>query len=129
MKGPRLEFVVRPIKGKVKRLKHSFDPTKRKISATEVVEDGGYIVYLPTGHSYRLSHRDLVKRGFDRQPNILNFETVNDTRTPAGRYKFAMNDASRQLAWTALEDQVIKSCIRKHGPVVVSEDEDGTTVS
>lgn len=127
MKGPRLEFVVRPIKGKVKRFKHSFDPTKRKISATEVVEDGGYIIYLPTGASYRLSHKDLVKRGFDRQPNILNFETVNDTRTPAGRYKFAMNDKAREIAWKALEDQVIKACVRKHGPVVLEDDYDATS--
>lgn len=123
MKGPRLEYVVRPIKGKVQRAKHSFNPTSRKIEAQQVSEDGGYIVYMPNGTSYRLTHKQLVQKGYDRQPNIINFENVNDTKSPAGRYKHAMTDAARLLAWKALEDQVIRACERRHGPVMEKEED------
>lgn len=127
MKGPRLEFVVRAVKGKVKVPYHNFDPTKKKIVTALKTEDFGYLVYLPNGHSYRLNKDQLKKYGYDRQPTILNFDQVNDTKTPAGRYKFAMDDNQRQKAWTDLEDQVIKSCVRRHGPVTGAvEHETGT---
>lgn len=117
MKGPRLEFVVRPLKGKVKATRHGFNSAKKKIETVQVTEDAGYLVYLPNGHSYRLTKAQLVKHGYDRQPTILNFDQVNDVKTPAGRYKFAMDDVQRKKAWIELEDQVIKACIRRHGPV------------
>lgn len=117
MKGPRLEFVVRPLKGKVKKPYHNFDPQKKKIVSALKEEDAGFLVYLPNGHSYRLTKSQLERRGYDRQPTILNFDQVNDTKTPAGRYKFAMDDKQRKEAWKALEDQVIRACVRRHGPV------------
>ncbi len=128
MKGPRLEFVVRPMKGKVKVPHHSFDPAKKKVVSVLNTEDFGYLVYLPNGNSYRLNKDQLKKYGYDRQPTILNFDQVNDTKTPAGRYKFAMDDAQRKKAWLELEEQVIKACVRRHGPVtgVVEHDTAGT---
>lgn len=127
MKGPRLEFVVRPLKGKRKKPYHSFDPVKKKIVSVLNDEDAGFLVYLPNGHSYRLSKSELEKHGYNRQPTILNFDQVNDTKTPAGRYKFAMDDKQRKEAWKELEEQVIRACVRRHGPVtgVVEHDTAG----
>jgi hypothetical protein len=129
MKGPRLEYVVRPLKGKVKTPHHSFNNKTRQIETTLVNDDAGYLVYMPNGHSYRLSKEQLLKRGYDRQPTILNFDQVNDTKTPAGRYKFAMDDAMRKRAWVELEEQVIKACVRRHGPVSPEVIKDDTASS
>lgn len=120
MKGPRLEFVVRELKGEIKRPHHTVKG--KKIETVLVPEPAGYIVYMPNGHSYRLSREQLVKRGYDRQPSIINFEQVQDTKSPAGKYKFAMDDRQRKVAWKALEDEVIKSCIRRHGPITASKE-------
>lgn len=121
MKGPRLEFVVRELKGEVSRPHHSMNG--KKIETVLAKEPAGYLVYLPSGQSYRLSRDELVKRGFDRQPSIINFEMVQDTKTPAGRYKFAMDDKTRRAAWKLLEEEVIKSCVRRHGPVTAIKEE------
>lgn len=122
MKGPRLEFVVRPIKGMFSYPKHSVE--KKKVVTKHVRKEAGYIVYMPNGTSYHLTHAQLLKGGFDRQPTIINFESVNDTKSLAGRYKFAMDDKTRKSAWQALEAQVIKACHRRHGPVNAGGDED-----
>jgi len=124
MKGPRLAFVVRPIKGNFNRPKHKI--VKKKIETSLEKEAAGYIVYMPNGTSYHLTHKQLLHHGFDKQPTIISFETVNDTKTPVGRYKFAMDDKQRKVAWAEMEQQVIKACQRRHGPVTVG-DEDGIT--
>lgn len=123
MKGARLEFVVRKIDGKIKLPVHSFNPKTKKIEATAREVDAGYIVYMPSGHSYRLSKSQLVKKGFDRQPKIMNLDKVNDTDTPAGRFKHAIDMDARKKAWEDLENDVIKSCVRRHGPVINKETE------
>lgn len=124
MKGPRLEFVVRPLKGNFNRAKHKV--VNKKIEVSFEKEPAGYIVYMPNGSSYHMSHKELLKHGFDRQPSIINFETVNDTKSPAGQYKFAMDDKQRKVAWAALEEQVIKACHRRHGPVNVGDGDDNS---
>lgn len=116
MQGARLEFVVRPLKGKRQAPVHKIEKGKI-VTATRPV-DAGFIVYTPMGQTYRLSKEELVKKGYDRQPEIMNFDQVKDTKSPAGRFKHAMNDAQRQKAWKDLEMQVIRSCERKHGPIV-----------
>lgn len=121
MKGPRLEFVVRELKGEVKKPHHSMKG--KKIETVLAPEPAGYLVYMPNGQSYRLTKEELVKRGFDRQPSIINFEGVQDTKSPAGRYKFAMDDKTRKIAWRALEDEVVKACVRRHGPVTSAKEE------
>lgn len=125
LKGPRLEFVVRPLKGKFKAPKHSVE--KKKLVTSHKEMEAGYIVYMPNGTSYHLTHKQLLRHGFDRQPTIINFETVNDTKSPAGRYKFAMDDKQRKLAWNELEQQVIRSCHRRHGPVNVGDSDDSAS--
>ncbi len=96
MKGARLEFVVRQLKGKRTKVAHSFNPKTRKIEATKTEEDAGYMLYLPSGQSYRLSATELVERKYDRQPEIINLDKVQDTKTPAGRFKFALDEKRRQ---------------------------------
>lgn len=121
MQGARLEFVVRELKGKITRPVTVFDVKQKKLVHTLRSVDAGYMVYLPNGHSYRLTRKELVRRGYDRQPEVLNFDKVTDTKSPAGRFKFAVNMEIRSKAWTELEDEVIKACVRKHGPVIREE--------
>lgn len=134
MQGARLEFVCRKINGNVTKQKMVVKEHKKKGSdgkekithtfATKSVEEGdAYMVYLPTGHSYRLTADQVVKQGFDRQPNILNIERVNDTKTPAGRFKNAINMEEREKAWCELENEVIKLCTRRAGKAERSAEE------
>jgi hypothetical protein len=123
MQGARLEFVVREIKGDVQRPVHAFDKKKLKIVQQVKSQPGGYLVYFPSGQSYRLTRKELMRRGFDRQPSIMNFDQVKDTKSPAGQYKFAMSDEQRREAWAKLENEVIKACVRKHGPIMNKESE------
>jgi len=123
LKGPRLEFVLRPIEGTLVRNKHSYDPKAKKIVVTPTKQEGGYMLYLPTGHSYRLTKKEAMKRGFlNRQPAVLNLDKANDTRTCYGRFKLAINPEEREKAWREMEDEVIKNCVRKHGPVINKEE-------
>lgn len=127
LSGPRLEFVVQKLPGTVTRNKYTAPPTKRQIeknpdletnlsnTITEIVEDAGYMVYFPSGNCYRLSAKELVARGFDREPTILSFDQANSTDTAAGRFKLARNDQVRQKAWKELETEVVRACLRGSG--------------
>lgn len=129
LSGPRLEFVVRALPGTVSRFKHKAPPTKDQVKADPklageltnekipVVEEAGYMVYLPTGFCYRMSPKDLVRRGFDRQPNILSFEQANNTSTPAGRFKLARTEQERNRAMREMEEQIINHCQGRVGKV------------
>ncbi len=114
MQGARLEYVCRKIKESVTTTTVSWDAKNKKlVRKPKQVEM--YMIYLPTGHSYRLTAEQVVTQGFDRQPNILNFERVNDTKSPAGMFKHAINQEAKEAAWKLLEEQVVKLCNRKHG--------------
>lgn len=115
-RGPRLEFVVRELPGKRKRAIHGWDAKKKVITEKAVVEPAGYMIYFPNGTCYRLSQQELVARGYDREPSIINFELVNDTKTPAGMFKYAQNEQTKKAAYRKLEDQVIRACKRRAGP-------------
>lgn len=130
LQGPRLEFVVRKLPGTVTRLRRVPPPTEleRKenprardkelgLTSIEVQEDAGYMLYTPQGMAYRLTGKELVRRNFDREPNIIGFEQANDLKTPAGRFKLARTDAARQKAWLELEKQVMDACLGKLGKV------------
>lgn len=115
IKGARLEFVLRPIKGKRNRVIHSYDKAAKKLVTTEAVDDdGGYMLFTPTGNSYRLTKEQMLKRGFDRQPTIIDFDNAK-ADTPAGRFKFAITDDLRKRAWKEMEEEVIKLCRRRAG--------------
>lgn len=115
LKGARLEFVLRPIKGKRERTVHSWDAAAKKLVTATVEDEPGYMLFLPTGQSYRLSQREAVKRNFLRQPAILNFDGVSNASTPAGRFKFAINDEARKKAWAEMEQEVVNCCKRRAG--------------
>jgi len=123
-RGPRLEFVVRQLKGNRKRAFHSFNDKTRRIEETAKTEPAGYMVYFPNGTSYRLSPAELVQRGFDREPSIINFELVNDTKSPAGKFKFAMSEQTKKAAYRQLEEQVIRACKRRGGYADNEEEKD-----
>jgi hypothetical protein len=123
-RGPRLAFVVRQLKGKRKMQVHKYNPTTHKNDIIMVEKDAGYMVYTPNGTSYRLTKEQLLKSGLDRQPEIINFESVNNTRSPAGRFKYAIDDKARAAAYKELEEQVIRACRRRGATVDTSGDED-----
>lgn len=122
-RGPRLAYVIRPVKTKRVETTHRFDPKTRKVVAVKAKEatTGGYMVYTPNGSSYRISEADMIKGGFDKPPTIINFEMVNDTKTPAGRFKFAIDEESRRKAYLEMEKQVIRACQRRGATVEKDE--------
>jgi hypothetical protein len=114
-RGPRLEFVVRELKGKRKRAFHAWSKELKKVVETTKEEAAGYMVFFPNGTSYRLTREQLLAQGYDREPAIINFELVNDTKSPAGVFKYAMNEKTKQAAYRKLEEQVIRACKRAGG--------------
>jgi hypothetical protein len=115
LKGPRLEFVVRKIPGSVARQIASFDDIENKIVPIDKTQPAGFMVFLPNGHSYRMSQKELDKRGFNRTPNILGFAEANDTNTAAGRFKLAATDAERKKAYGEMEAEVVKASMNRAG--------------
>lgn len=125
--GPRLEFVLKKLSGTVERFKYKAPPTKLerekdhrldKENANQryaVKEDAGYMIFFPTGNSYRLNEKQMIQKGFDRQPDILSFEQANSNDTPAGRFKLARTENAKQRAWLEMEKQVIDACV--HGDI------------
>lgn len=127
LQGPRLEYVIRKLPGTVTRTVFRAPPTKKQVDEDSslakdlsnkpitVVEDAGYMVFLPTGFCYRMSAEELVRRKFDEQPNIISFEQANNTTTPAGRFKLARNETERQRAGREMEEQIVKGCLGRFG--------------
>lgn len=123
-RGVRLEFVVRELKGKRKRVVNGWDAKKKKITEKTVEEAAGYMIYFPNGTSYRLTKDELIQRGFDREPSIINLDQVNDTKSPAGKFKFAMSPDTKLAAYRQMEEQVVKACKRRGGYAESGEDND-----
>ncbi len=122
MKGPRLEFVVVPLKGKKTKLVYSFDEKQRKNVPTVHTNDKEtYLVYCPSGQVHHLTGEQLVKRKFDRQPEVLNFDKIKDTTTPEGQFKFGIDEATRKRGWKAMEAKLIKYCEARTGPIKAGE--------
>lgn len=123
--GPRLEFVVRELKDvQARRRVTKYDKKLKKlVHTTSDVGETLFMVYTPAGNSYRLTHDELKKWGFDRAPAILNLERVTDATSAAGRFKYGVNEETRLKAYRELEEQVIKLCERKHGKATTSVEE------
>lgn len=127
--GPRLEFVLQKLKGTVTRPRHIAPPTQKQREKDEtlgkdlgvetemVVEPAGYMVFLPTGQSYRIS-LDQWKRNvrlretYDREPNMIGYEQANDNKTAMGRYKMARSETVRDKAYREMEQEVIFACTK-----------------
>lgn len=115
LKGPRLEFVVRKIPGSVSRNLSAYDEAEGKVVSIAKEQPAGYMVYLPNGSAYRMSEKELNKRGFNREPNILGFAEANDTKTAAGRFKLAATEDARKKAYGEMEAEVIKASHQRTG--------------
>ena len=113
MKGARLEYVVRKIRGTVMRTKYSYDKKAKKLVEKPYEVADAFMVYMPNGHSYRLTLDELERQGYDKQPGIINLDRVTDANTPAGRFKFAVNEETRRQALNEMEEQIIRSCRRQ----------------
>lgn len=117
LKGARLEFVLKPARGPLKKRISSYDPKEKKIVHTEAVAEKGekgapthYMLYLPNGNSYHLTAQQAVRRNLMREPLIIGLDGVNDNTSPAGRFKFGVNPELRMQAYAEMEQAVIKAC-------------------
>lgn len=112
LKGARLEFVLRPVRGKNKRFIRSYDAKEKKIVTTEAVDEKPhYMLFLPNGSSYHLTAEQATRRGFaGREPNILGLEGVQDNTSSAGKFKFGINEKVRLQGYKEMEEAVIKAC-------------------
>mgnify|MGYP001545353783 CR=1 FL=1 len=117
MNGSRLEFVLREIKGTVTRSVWVHDEVTKQNSQITRIEPAGYMLFLPDGHSYRLTKEDVVRRGFNRPPDILNFEKAQDQKSAAGRFRLAITEAAKQTAYKEMEEEVIRVCTKFAGPL------------
>jgi len=124
LKGARLSHVLKPLKGKRVSFKHSVKDGK--VEGEKVEEDAGFMLYLPNGHSQRLTKEQVAKSGLlNSEPMIINFDQVNDNKSAAGRFKFARTDAARKAAWRELENQLIHLCDRSSGGSTLTIEELG----
>lgn len=116
LQGARLEFVARKLPGTIKQTLFTA-PADGDLGNVrhEVTVDAGYLVYLPTGNAYRLSDKEFKRRGFDREPEILSYESAKDKKTAAGRFKLAVTEQARKKAYAEMEAEVIRICHRRTG--------------
>lgn len=115
--GPgTLSYVTRAVTaGDIFTTTAKFDPKEQQIVKKQVAVVDPVVVFMANGATIVMSMKEAEKRGFLNQPEILNFDSVTDPKTPAGQYKFAMNMLVRQKAFTQLEENVISKCISRHG--------------
>jgi len=114
--GPAsLTFVTRPVTGTVKMEKTIFDKKSRENSKVAVELLDPVIVFFANRSSQVMSGKEATRRGYLQQPEIMNFESVSDAKSAAGRYKFAMRMQDKLEAWQQMEDAVISACISKCG--------------
>lgn len=109
MTGSRLEFVVVPIEGTVKRLKYRFDGKTKggkggKGLVRELVEEpAGYMVYFPRGHVLRIRDKKTLRHhGLDREPHLISLKGLNDPNSAIGKLLSAQNDDERRAALGSL---------------------------
>ena len=113
--GATLSFVTRRVKGEVLTEKTLFNEDTQKIEKKLVEIENPVIVFLPSGSVVLLTEEEAELKGLMDMPEVLNIEDVNDTKTAAGKWKFAMNDSQRQKAWLILENAVIRACTARGG--------------
>ena len=113
--GATLSFVTRRVTGEVLTEVTKFEELSEKNEKKLVPIKDPVIIFLPSGSVILLSEEEAAKRGLMDEPEILNIAQVNDTKTAAGKWKFAMSDKQRQAAWLILEKAVIRGCTSRGG--------------
>lgn len=115
LNGARLEFVVVPLEGKVKRRVTKW-AKKDGLTSKIVEEPAGFMVYFPRGHALRIKDKaTLAHYRLDRQPKIINIQGLNDPNSPVGQLISAQDDNARRGAMNALEKEVIAIAERSAG--------------
>ena len=125
MQGARLSFVVRAIKGKIKREICSYSKDAGGIRKAIKEVSAGFIVYFPMGHAIRVKDAHTLKElGFDKKPQILDMDGIHDPNSPLGQLMTEQNEEKRAGAYLDMEQQVVNLVTRKCGPITVGEIEE-----
>ena len=113
--GVTLNYVAREVQGNIPCTLTKFDKDlgENVHEMTKVKEP--VIVFFPNGTTQVMSRKRAEGLGFLEQPDILNFASVQDSKTPAGRYKNAIRESDRLNAWLTMENAVIQRCVSKSG--------------
>lgn len=113
--GAVLAFVTRAVKGKMERTVMKFDEDVHKnVPSVERIKDP-VIVFFPNKTSQVFSLKEADKRGYLQMPEVLNLQAVEDPKSAAGRFKFAVSMEARKQAWLELEQAVISACMARGG--------------
>ena len=119
LKGARLQFVVQPVEGVVKREKIRLD-RNGKAQKVMVDEPAGYMVYFPRGHALRLKNMERLRQyGLDKKPRIIEMRGLENPNTPLGKLFMAQDKNDHEKAWEELEAQVIRLSEAKAGPQTI----------
>lgn len=113
--GVGLAYVTRAIDGDIKTTKTAFDKKLGENVTKETTVEEPVIVFFSSGTSQVMSLKRAEALGYLEQPEVMNLANVQDTKTPAGRYKNAIREKDRLDAWMALENAVIQRCVGKSG--------------
>lgn len=113
--GATLSFVTRRVIGEVLTEVCAFNEDTQKNEKKYVQVEDPVIVFLPSGSVVLLSEAEAEKRGLMDEPELIGIAEVNDTKTAAGKWKFAMNDKQRHVAWLIMEKAVIRGCTSRGG--------------
>lgn len=113
--GATLSHVTRRVTGEVLTEVTKFNTDSEKNEKKYVPLQDPVIVFLPSGSVVLLSEAEAERRGLMEEPDIIGIAEVNDTKSAAGKWKFAMNDKQRHAAWLIMEKAVISACTSRGG--------------
>ena len=119
--GPRLEFVLRKVDGKIKRPIHRYDPETKEIKDDEIEVSGGYILYTCHGDIKHLTDREVEFQGLKRPPRIINIEQISaeNPSDPWNIWKNGIEPELRTAAMKRIEENLIAACRSEKGLVEV----------
>lgn len=114
--GPILAYVAREvISGDVFTSVTKFDAKlKENIQSEEKVKNP-VVVFFPNQSCQVMSMKAAEKKGFLKQPEILNFTDASDQVSAAGRYRNALREDARLQGWNDLENDIISACVSASG--------------
>jgi hypothetical protein len=113
--GVGLSYVAREIKGSIPYKKTKFDAKLGENVYTDGELEKPVIVFFSNGTTQVFSMKRAEAMGFLVQPDVMNIASVQDAKTPAGRYKNAIKESVRLDAWQMMEEAVIQRCVAKTG--------------
>jgi len=115
LSGVGLAYVTRAVIGEIKTTKTKFDTKLGENVTSETSVKDPVIVFFPNGTTQLLAADRAKILGFLEQPEIMNYSSVQDGKSPAARYKNAIRERDRIDAWLMMENAVIQRCVSKSG--------------